>query len=670
MNIFNVTKTKWITTEDFISLPVTDVFSLDQKEYENTLPKEFQNYRILVKRTFDAPVFKKATIKITADDYYKLYINGRFVGQGPAQGYHFNYYWNEYDISDFLLQGENTVEVCLLYSGLLNRAYNSADNRMGMIAELYVDGNIVLSTDETWKYTVLNDFKSTNIIGYSTLFAEIYDSRVKPTDFKNCCILDADYTFGEKTCKPLQVYTAEPRITEKLADNIFFYDFGSVLTGTLKIEAKGKTGSFVRILTGEETDNSRLKTRYKMRCNCICEDGWILDDGECTFEQYDYRSFRYATIVADEDVEIVDVRVIVRHYPFDDEYCNLETDDETLKRVWELCKNTSKYGTQEVYVDCPTREKGQYAGDLTISSATHIVLTGDISLLEKAIDNQIQSMKICPGLLAVTPGSFSQEIADYSLQFPILALRHYEYTKDIDYLKKCLSACEDILNYFGKYQRDDGLLYNPTGKWNLVDWPAELRDNYEFSTDKNVEIGCHNVINAFYIGCMKQTEQIKDILGIAHGNKSERLKEAFNRAFFDREKGVYVDCVGSKHSAVHSNIIPLYYGINEKKEEGGIADYIIECKMRCGVYMSYFLLKALCNASRYEDAYNFIVSKDENSWYNMLREGATTTFEAWGKDRKWNTSLCHPWATGPVSVLAEDILPNMPEKGILRYKKK
>lgn len=74
--------------------------------------------------------------------------------------------------------------------------------------------------------------------------------------------------------------------------------------------------------------------------------------------------------------------------------------------------------------------------------------------------------------------------------------------------------------------------------------------------------------------------------------------------------------------------------------------------------------------SRYEDAYNFIVSKDENSWYNMLREGATTTFEAWGKDRKWNTSLCHPWATGPVSVLAEDILPNMPEKGILRYKKK
>ncbi len=25
----------------------------------------------------------------------------------------------------------------------------------------------------------------------------------------------------------------------------------------------------------------------------------------------------------------------------------------------------------------------------------------------------------------------------------------------------------------------------------------------------------------------------------------------------------------------------------------------------------------------------------------MLRESATTTFEAWGKEKKWNTSLFH-----------------------------
>ena len=59
---------------------------------------------------------------------------------------------------------------------------------------------------------------------------------------------------------------------------------------------------------------------------------------------------------------------------------------------------------------------------------------------------------------------------------------------------------------------------------------------------------------------------------------------------------------------------------------------------------------------KYHDAYSLIINESEHSWYNMVREGATTCFEAWGKDQKWNTSLCHPWASGPVSVIIEDIL--------------
>ena len=31
----------------------------------------------------------------------------------------------------------------------------------------------------------------------------------------------------------------------------------------------------------------------------------------------------------------------------------------------------------------------------------------------------------------------------------------------------------------------------------------------------------------------------------------------------------------------------------------------------------------------------------EGTWRRMLREDATSTFEGWGKDCKWNTSLFH-----------------------------
>ena len=32
---------------------------------------------------------------------------------------------------------------------------------------------------------------------------------------------------------------------------------------------------------------------------------------------------------------------------------------------------------------------------------------------------------------------------------------------------------------------------------------------------------------------------------------------------------------------------------------------------------------------------------DEGAWLRILREEGTTTFEGWGKDTKWNTSLFH-----------------------------
>ena len=264
-----------------------------------------------------------------------------------------------------------------------------------------------------------------------------------------------------------------------------------------------------------------------------------------------------------------------------------------------------------------------------------------------------------------------QEIADYSLQFPILALRHYKYSGDKEYLRKCLETCDGILEHFGQFAREDGLLEDVTDKWNLVDWPKNLRDDYDFPLESVMPkgSGAHNVVNAFYIGCVKQTEEICEILGIQREKKSVDLEKAFHQTFFNTETGLYTDGPNTEHSSLHANVIPAFYGINQPEEEKNIRDLIMEKGLCCGVYMAYFVLKALCRMGYYQEVYQLIVSEDEHSWYNMVREGATTCFEAWGKEQKWNTSLCHPWASAPISVLAENILPNMPEIGKIRYKK-
>lgn len=664
---------KWILPPAFAGMAPIQVLHKQNTKVEIPQPEALQNLHFLFKGRFEKPAADTPVLlRITADDYYKVSLNGVPVGMGPAQGYHFDYYWNEYDITYLLREGENELTADVYYHGLVSRSFQSADRRMGLIAEVICGGRVVAATGQGWECGISEAYKEKKTLGYETAFLEFYDSRLAKPQWGPVCEIETDHILHPTPTTHLQTYTVRPAETRPLPDGGVFYDFGTELTGHLRITAQGHAGDKVRILHGEEAEEGLpWLVRYENRCSCCCDETWTLADGECTREQYDYKAFRYVALLPDPGVTLTDVTVTVRHYPFDDDYCRLETDNEALLSVWSICKNGVKYGAQEVFVDCPMREKGQYAGDLTVTSASHVILTGDVSLFRKAMDNQMQSAVICPGLMAVTPGSEMQEIADYSLQFPILALRYYALTGDRDYLAENLAVCEGMLTHFEQYARGDGLLSGVADKWNLVDWPENLRDGYDFPLANPVaaDSPAHNVLNAFYVGAVGCTEEIRKKLSLPPKRSFRALADAFHRAFFNPETGLYTDAEATHHSTLHSNILPVYFGICPPECEARIGDFIMEKGLACGVYMSYFLLKALCRMGRTGDALRLILSEDIHSWRNMVKEGATTCFEAWGKDQKWNTSLCHPWASAPISVLAEDILPVFPKLGRICFKK-
>ncbi len=659
----------WICPAEWVDIRPKNILHKEHMSFEMP-PRELPDQlHYVFRKTFSCDrVPEGCTLRITADDYYKLYLNGRYICQGPAQGYAFAYYWNEVEIAPCLQPGENTLTAEVYYHGRICRSYQSGDDRLGLIAEAVAAGQILFATNGSWECGRMYAYTGNRTVGYDTQFLEDYDSRLRAVSYGAVAVKAMDYTYANAPAKLLQVYELSPTASEALLGGGIFYDFGHELTGSLCLRATGKAGQRVRILCGEETADIPEKTRFNMRCNCRYEEWWTLAEGENTWTQYDYKAFRYVTLVPDDGVRVDACTVMVRHYPFDDDFCRLETDDEVLAAVFEICKNGVKYGSQEMFTDCPQREKGQYAGDLTISGASQSLLTGDLSLLRKAIDNQMQSAAVCPGLLAVAPGSQMQEIADYSLQFPLLALRYYAYSGDREYLRQTLTVCEGILQHFAQFARPDGLLEHVWDKWNLVDWPDSCRDGYDFPLPNPVGGGCHNVINAFYIGCTIQTEQIRDILGWPQPKRSPALVEAFYRAFYRPQTGLFADAEGSHHSSLHANILPLFYGFAHSENIERLADYLEEKGLCCGGYVAWFLLKALCRAGREKAAYKLIISTEEHSWYNMVREGGTTCFEAFGKEQKWNTSLCHPWASGPVSVLIEDILPQHPECGRIVWK--
>ncbi len=638
---------KWYTTEDFLKLSPLNVFG---KEYSFDAPKsEIQNYHCLCRSEYIYGGNKSVLMKITADDYYKLYINGEYVTEGPAPSYHTSRFYNEIDITPFLREGKNTVAAHIYYQGLINRVWQSGDNRFGIAC-------LVNGENLTWKYKRLHAF-SGHTMGYDTAFSEDFDSRLYDENWKTADFDDSDwvpmtekthdYTFCPQSSKQLSVYSLVP---EAKIGNV--YDFGSEVVGCLKIKAKGKSGDTITIRCGEEL-NGDGSVRYDIRAYCKYEETWTLSSGECIYENYEYKAFRYVELLSGE-AEILSFEVLARHYPFDDNFCVLRSDDKTLVDIFNICKNAVKWGSQEGFLDCPTREKGQYLGDTFVIAHSQLILTGDNSLLRKAIDDFAKTSQICKGLMAVSSSSLMQEIADYSLIFGELLLLDYNFSGDKEFLKKYYDTAKNVILYFEQFENEQGLLCAVSEKSNLVDWPVNLRDDYDFSlTNPVTSTEPHNVINAYYIGAIKTLNEIESILGYDKSFDAERLSSAFNKTFFDGK--LYRDREKSLHRSLHSNALPLYFGLAPSEAKETIIDFIMEKGFSCGVYMSYFVLKALTRNGRLREAYELIVNESEHGWVNMLREDASCCFEAWGKEQKFNTSLCHPWASAPVIIIAEDL---------------
>jgi len=78
-----------------------------------------------------------------------------------------------------------------------------------------------------------------------------------------------------------------------------------------------------------------------------------------------------------------------------------------------------------------------------------------------------------------------QEIADYSLQFPVVVLTYYRLTGDRATAAFAANTVyKDLFEYFAEFENEKGLLAGidkKNAKWVLVDWPENLRDGYDYA---------------------------------------------------------------------------------------------------------------------------------------------------------------------------------------------
>ena len=475
----------------------------------------------------------------------------------------------------------------------------------------------------------------------------------EPQHFRAAAKLD-----GYATSRyPLVETPVKPVSVARKGDKHYFIDFGRVAFGHLVLELDAPTAAELEIHLAERGSPEGVNRKPGGTIRYV-EVKQPIKPGKHRYRvqtPIDKRNTKGKAIQLPEEIGVImpfryveimnspvelDPSMVAQvsvHYPFNDEAASFESSNEILDRIWELCRYSMKATSfAGVYVD-GDRERIPYEADAYINQLSHY-----------AVDREYSLARYSHEYLLDNP-TWPTEWKQHSV---MMAWADYLYTGNIE----SLAARYDQLKAektLEQRARPDGLL-DTKGLRDIVDWPAGERDGYDFR-DVNT------VVNAFHYANLLQMALFAEALGkkddaMDYRQKARQFFGTFNEKLFDKQRGLYVDGEGSKHSSLHANMMPLAFGLVPKEHIQSVADFVVSKGMACSVYGAQYLLEGLYNAGRADEAFALLTSQDIRSWFNMLRVGSTITLEAWDNKFKPNQDWNHAWGAVPGNIIPRFLL--------------
>ncbi|MCR5456266.1 MAG: alpha-L-rhamnosidase [Bacteroidales bacterium] len=347
---------------------------------------------------------------------------------------------------------------------------------------------------------------------------------------------------------------------------------------------------------------------------------------------------------------------IVRHvvtYPFDDNASKFVSSDTILNQVWELCKYTMKATSfAGSFVD-GDRERITYEGDSYVNQLSYFAVSDQYSIARNTLERLMYH--------ATWP-------TEWILLSLSIAYNDYLYTGDISFLKKYYenlkmrtlwSFRDKYINllYSGKKIGEPYLMKRLNTPSlclsDMIDWPESEQDKYEIGE-------CNTYVNALYYNALKVFAKIAAALHNKYdeeqfNNLAEQTRVAINKHLCSPNK-LYVDGIGSQHSSLHANIMPLAAGMVEDSCRAAVMDFIKKRGMACSPFNAQFLLEGIFDAGDADYGLRVLTDTTFRSWYQMIRRGCTMTSEAWNDSAKCNLDWNHAWSAAPANVISHKVM--------------
>lgn len=462
-------------------------------------------------------------------------------------------------------------------------------------------------------------------------------------------------TFGYRTDDPAYVFHSRDRVCDAFPKKGVWrrYDLGRVRLGRPCITLDVPPGTEIQMAYAEHLTDGRVSPFVNLSAGPSCNlDHFIARGGKQVFSPITPKGGRFVEVhvmTPDGDIHFLEETYLERCYHAPSE-ATFKCGDDLLEQIWKTGVETYRSCSEDALIDNPTRERGQWVGDVAsvgmeIESATY----HDLSLCRRALVQAAQCAREDGLVAGMSPGGCIY-LPNYAFQWAVAVMNYFRHTGDRTLLDELWPACERNMEAIRPFLHDDGL-HNVSG-WNFVDWGYHAEDG-------PVDFAC----NLHFLWALRAMSSWAMETG-RDGNPYEVLEEKISRiirAWIEARltEGGW-DAVG-----YHCSTLALILGFIDNHREQDCLNYLKQHIKSCfpneisaprnddpqavnkkliTPYFAHYVLPLFIERGQMD----FALEQYRTCWGWMLEGGLTTWVEVF--DKRWSHS--HQWSGCPTWQLS------------------
>jgi len=643
-------------------------------------------------------------VEVSANQRYKLYVNGNYAGMGPQISDQHNHHYNRHNLASFLIIGENVIAAEVMnfgdYSGSnmfpavtgfwLNCPAYPEINSSGkwktiqntQIFPLAVKGSgkirggalvgpsdslIINSALKNWKLPAFDDrnWKSSRILTSGIRKPVMHTiplmERKREGFYKivsgegeasNILFNDSTLSFRVKPNSKLSLIIDNRTLTTGFPEIIFSGGRGA----GIKISYAESLYKSQESIAGEESDpegkvkGHRDSTRNK---EFIGFYDYIQPDGgrRNFYSPSWFRTYRYIKLeiqTADSPLIIDEFYGVFTAYPFR-QNAVFQCDNQILERIWETGWRTARLCSWETYMDCPYYEQLQYVGDTRIQALVSLYNSGDTRLMKNAIEQFSRSIDSTGLTKAAYPDNGGGIIPPFSLFWTLMISDYFQYSADLEFILPYLDKIRGVIDWHLQYLDSSNAVLKGIDYWNFVDWPDEWEWDPEINTggmpEGVMEGKVSTILNLQFVYALQEISRMLDYAQYKQEAKDYRqiarsIRQNIYRLSYDSDSGYLLDTPGGSQISQHANLLAVITGLIPSKDAGNFIERVAKDKEIIQTTIYYRFY--LFEALRVSGRED-LYTELLDPWTRMLDLGLTTFAERHDPTR----SDCHAWGASP-----------------------